>query len=316
MTDVIETEGLTRTFGRVEAVRNLTLRVPSGCIFALLGPNGAGKSTVIKLLMNLLRPRSGVARVLGVPSTHLDPATRARIGYVSEDQQLPEWMRVEQLEAYCRPLYPTWDTGFARELRMQLDIDPRARIKHLSRGGRVKTALLVSLAYRPSLLVLDEPFSGLDPVVRDELIGSVLRLAEQEHWTVFLSSHDMEEVERLADHVAFLDHGGLVLAEPTERLFTRFKRVEVQHVAELSAPDGDNAATAVTIDPAWLGVEVGDRTLRFVDTAFDETSPGRLEARFPGAAIDASSMSMREIFLSLARATRSRQEAADPEGRR
>ena len=210
--NAIEAEGLTRRFGRKLAVSGLSFRVPHGSLFALLGPNGAGKTTAIKLLMNLLEPTRGNVRVLGTDSTRLGPSELAQIGYVSENQRLPGWMTVAELLAYLRPLYPSWNEAFCRNLLGGFSLPLNEKIKNLSRGMKVKAALLSSLAYRPRLLVLDEPFSGLDPLVREELIRGVLEWAGEESWTVLISSQDVDEIERLADWVAFLDAGNLVLS--------------------------------------------------------------------------------------------------------
>ena len=293
MDHVIETEALSCRYGRVDAVRDLTMSVRAGSIFALLGPNGAGKTTTIDMLMNLVRPSRGRAMVLGVDSRRLGPATLSTIGYVSESQRLPEWMTVRQLVDYCRPLYPTWDGAFAEELRTQLDLDPSRKLKHLSRGMKVKAALLVSLAYRPKLLVLDEPFTGLDPVVREDLVRGVLRMADQEQWTVLLSSHDMDEVERLADWIGFLDGGSLQLAEPADTLIARFRRVEI------ALPEG--AAPPTERPASWQGFEIAGRAARFVESTWTEAREIELRAMWPGASIEATPMSLREIFVAIAR---------------
>ncbi len=151
--------------------------------------------------MNLLEPTSGEARVLGVDSRKLGPRERERIGYVSENQKLPEWMTVRQLLDYCRPFYPTWDRDLEASLLKQFELPPERRIRELSRGMMMKAALLTSLPYRPKLLVLDEPFSGLDPLVRDEFIRGMLEVSQQSDWSIFISSHDINEVEQLADRV-------------------------------------------------------------------------------------------------------------------
>lgn len=201
---------------------DLTLKVPEGSVFAFIGPNGAGKTTTIKMLMNILEPTGGEATVLGVNSRRLGPGELAQIGYVSENQQLPDWMTVRELLAYCKPMYATWDDAFCRKLQDQFRIQLDERIRDLSRGMKIKVALLSALAYRPRLLVLDEPFSGLDPLVRDELSRAVLEMAQQAKWSVFISSHDVDEVERLADWVAFLNEGRLILAEPISVLRERY----------------------------------------------------------------------------------------------
>jgi ABC-2 type transport system ATP-binding protein len=294
MTHAIETENLSRRFRRAEAVNGLSLRVAPWTIFALVGPNGAGKTTTIKLLMNLIRPTRGSARVLGVDSRRLGPAELARIGYVSESQRLPDWMTVDGMLEYVRPFYPTWDVELCARLKARLALTDRSRLKSLSRGTRMKAALLASLAYRPELLVLDEPFSGLDPLVRVELTEALLELPGEHPWTVFLSSHDIEEVERLADMIGFIDRGRLVFAEPVESLLARFKLVEVV------AREGD--VPAAPMRPEWISQGAAGRTLRFVDTdhaAADARQ--RIAAAFPNADVRASEMPLRDIVVVIAR---------------
>ena len=175
MTSAIETFDLARRFGRLPAVDGLSLRVPTGSIFALVGPNGAGKTTTIKLLMNLVRPTRGRAIVLGADSRRLRPSDLQRIGYVSENQRLPDWMTPDELLGYVRPFYPTWDEALRARLQASLGLTATVPLRAASRGTRMKAALLASLAYRPELVVLDEPFSGLDPLVRDELVRAAAR---------------------------------------------------------------------------------------------------------------------------------------------
>jgi len=292
--NIIETTDLTRRFGRMEAVQGLTLAVPQGSVLALLGPNGAGKSTTIKLLMNLLEPTRGSARVLGVDSRKLGEKEKAQIGYVSENQQLPQWMTVRQFLDYCRPFYPTWDRELEKTLAKQFALPEDRKLKHLSRGMLMKAALLSSLAYRPKLLVLDEPFSGLDPLVRDEFIRGVLEVSALGEWTVVVSSHDIDEVERLADHVAVLEAGRLKLNEPTEVLQGRFRRVEVTGVAA-----GVGAAGG------WLEWERAGMLTKFVETNYaGEATEDGWRLRFGEAAVVATPMSLREIFLTLTRSAR------------
>ena len=243
MDHAIETEALTCRYGRTRAVDALTMRVPAGSIYALLGPNGAGKTTTLKTLMNLRAPASGIARVLGVDSRSLGPADLAQIGYVSENQRIPSNLTIGEIEAFCRPWYPTWDAALATELRDRFGLDPQARIRTLSRGTRLKVQCLLALAPRPRLLILDEPFSGLDPVVRDDLTTGILSLADRDGWSVLLTSHEMDDVERLADHVGFLNGGRLVVEEPMQTLLARFRRVEVALA--------DGAAVPGQRPPSW-----------------------------------------------------------------
>lgn len=224
MPTVIETVDLTRRFGRLDAVEGLNLEVPSGSLFAFVGPNGAGKTTTIKMLLNLLKPTSGKAIVLGTDSRRIGPRELARIGYVSENQELPDWMTVDQLIAYARAFYPSWDAALCQKLRRDLDLTSRLPVRSFSRGMRMKAALLVSLAYRPELVVLDEPFSGLDPLARDELIRALLEMTGEHNWTTLISSHDIDEVERLADSIAFIDHGRIFIIESVQELVAKYRR--------------------------------------------------------------------------------------------
>jgi len=293
----IETRGLSRTFGRLDAVRDLDLQVPTGSIFALIGPNAAGKTTTIKMLMNLVRPTAGHASVLGVPAESLTAADWQRIGYVSENQDLPGWMSPAQFLAYCRPFYPSWDDELCARLQASLGLTSRVPLKASSRGTRMKAALLSSLAYRPDLVMLDEPFSGLDPVVREELVRALLEVPRDREWTVVVSSHDVDEVERLADWVGFMAEGRLLFAEPVESLLIRFRLIEIV------PRDGAarSAASAVSSLEGWLPRGTSGRTLRFVDTAHDPAdAQARIASAFPDASVHVSRLGLREIFITLA----------------
>jgi len=301
--NIIETNQLSRRYGRTEALRGLSLAVPTGSVFALLGANGAGKTTAIKVLMNLLPPSAGDARVLGVDSCRLGPAQRAQIGYVSENQKQPLWMTVRQLLDYCRPFYPTWDPALENRLLRQFELPVDRKLGNLSRGMLMKAALLSSLAYRPRLLVLDEPFSGLDPLARDDFVRGVLETSELGDWTVFVSSHDIEEVERLADNIGLLEEGRLRFSETTDALLGRFRRVDVTltgGAAQLAAPPS-----------GWLEWEQTGGRIRFVDTRYEQAAAERAwRERFPEAAVTAQPMTLREIFVTLARETRNQPKGA------
>jgi ABC-2 type transport system ATP-binding protein len=298
MPSIIETASLSRRYGRTEAVRDLTLAVPEGSIFAFVGPNGAGKTTTIKTMMNILAPSAGRATVLGVDSRHLGPAQFQQIGYVSENQDIHAWMTLRQLLAYCAPLYPSWDATFAETLRRQLDLPLDRRIGEFSRGMRMKAALLSSLAYRPRLLVLDEPFAGLDALVRDEVIQGVLELADQSQWTVFISSHDIDEVERLADWIGIINEGRLSLSEPVASLLARVRQVE----ATFDGP----AVLPSPLPSSWLGAEASGHLARFVDTAGGGVDDeARLRQALPGAAsLVVTPMPLKAIFIAMARGFR------------
>jgi ABC-2 type transport system ATP-binding protein len=296
MNAIIRTSELSKHYRRNITVDDLNLAVPEGSIFGLVGPNGAGKTTTIKILMNILQPTSGRAEVLGKDSRELGPADFARIGYVSENQELPEWMTVDQLLAYLRPFYPTWDESIATHLLKQFGLPGNRKIRHLSRGMWMKTALVSSLAYRPRLLVLDEPFSGLDPLVRDDLIQAILDRAGET--TILLSSHDLAETETFATHIAFLDSGRLRFSEEMDSLSARFRQIEVSVDAPIDLPSGPDWPGD------WVQPERSQALVRFVDTHFDpDRTPAEIQRVFRTNVrqISAHPMPLRAIFLTLAR---------------
>jgi len=276
-----------------QALFDITLRVPEGSIFALVGANGAGKTTTLKVLMNLLRPNGGVAQIFGVDTVRLGEKEFAQIGYVSESQQLPKWMTVQQFLDYCRPFYPTWDRALEAKLLGRFDLPMDRRLDELSRGTRMKVSLLSSLAYRPRLLVLDEPFGGLDAVARDDITQGLLESVQQGETTVLISSHDIEEVERLADWVALIEEGRVKFAEPTESLLGRFRRIEAPQ-EEMWLPDSRPSA--------WINWEGAAGRTSFIDPAYDrEATEDLCRKHFPFAGVQIQPMTLREIFITMAR---------------
>jgi ABC-2 type transport system ATP-binding protein len=289
--NAIETIALTRRFGRVEAVRELNMQVAEGSVFALMGPNGAGKSTLIKLLMNLVAPTSGSARLLGVDSEQLRGAKLESIGYVSENQKLPEWMTVDGFLGYWRLFYPTWDRELERRLVKRFELPPKQKLKRLSRGMRMKAALSSALAFHPRLLVLDEPLSGLDPLVRDDLMAGLLELAGET--TVLLSSHDLAEIDSFASHVGYIDRGRLLLSEPMNTVRERFRRVEARGEQELQLP--------TTLPTEWLQAEIDGSRASWTETEFEpERSMARAAALLGPVALESRQLTLREVFLTVA----------------
>ncbi len=225
---IVEIRKLTRMFGKALALDDISLTVPRGGVFGLIGGNGAGKTTLIKHLLGLLRPQSGSIRVFGLDPIANPVETLGRIGYLSEDRDLPNWMAVGELMRYTQAFFPTWDEAYAEELREAFDLDPTARIKNLSRGQRARAGLLVALAHRPELLVLDEPSSGLDPVVRRDILGAIIRTIADEGRTVLFSSHLLDEVERVADSVAIIHKGRIVLTAAMDEIRDTHRRVTLR----------------------------------------------------------------------------------------
>jgi ABC-2 type transport system ATP-binding protein len=301
MNAAIRTVGLTKTFARTDALAGVDLAVPEGSIYALAGPNGAGKTTLIKLAMNILRPTSGTAEVLGKASHAMTGPDLNRIGYVSENQEYPEWMTVDAMLEYLRPFYPTWDRALEQQLMAQFDLPPERKIRQLSRGMRMKAAMAAALAFRPALLVLDEPLAGLDPLVRDELIQGLLDRSPET--TIFLSSHDLSEIESFSSHVGYLEQGRLLFSEEMTELAARFREVTVT----LSSPAVERAVPA-----QWLQYEATDSIVKFVHSGCrGQQTAEELRQVFPGAKeIEMEPMPLRAIFLAVARAGRGQRAAA------
>lgn len=293
---IVEIQELWRHFGRFEALKDLTFGIAEGSAFALVGPNGAGKTTTIKVLVNLLEPSRGRAAVFGVDSRAISPKELAGIGYVSENQELPGRLTVGEYLAYLRPFYPTWDRTLETSLLRDLQLPASRKIRDLSHGMRIKTALVCALPYRPRLLILDEPFAGLDPLVRDELVGGLLRQAGE--LTILISSHELSEIEGIATDVGFLYAGRMMFQEPMSHLTERCREVYVTLDAAARVP--------APLPPHWLAARAVGNVLMFVDTEFSDESLGELVRTLCEGVrqIDAKPMSLRSIFTTFAPAAR------------
>lgn len=215
---IVSVTGVTRRFGAKAALDSVSLELERGVVHGLVGVNGAGKTTLIRHLLGLLKAESGSVRVFGLDPVADPVGVLSRIGYLSEENDLPGWMSVEELIRYSRAFYPKWDDAYAEELRRAFALDPAAKIKTLSKGQKARAGLVIALAYRPELLILDEPSSGLDPIVRRDILGAVIRTVADEGRTVLFSSHLLDEVEQVADHVTMISHGKILLSAPIETI--------------------------------------------------------------------------------------------------
>jgi len=291
----IEATKLTHRYGKHVALSDLDLTIPEGALYALLGPNGSGKTTLLQILMGLRRPTSGQVSLLGVPSHALTLQHRSTIGYIAEGQSLPGWMRLGQLEAYLAPLYDSWDVALANDLRRRFGLDAQRTIGTLSRGEQMKAAMLCALAPRPKLLLMDEPFTGMDALVKDELVQGLLESAGREGWTILLASHDIGELELLADWVGFLARGRMEVSEPMDVLKQRFKRVELG-----TNVDAPFAALGLPVD-VWSIDRAADRVSAIVSNDGPGSVDAALRARLPGARVEVRDATLREIFVALAK---------------
>jgi ABC-type multidrug transport system ATPase subunit len=280
----VEIQGLTRRFGAKVALDEVSLSLPAGSVLGLVGENGAGKTTLIRHVLGLLKAQQGTVRVFGRDPAADPVGVLSRIGYLSEEGELPEWMRVCELMRYAQAFYPTWDEAYAEELRGQFGLDPTARIKNLSKGQRARAGLMVALAYRPDLLLLDEPSSGLDPIVRRDILGAIIRTIADEGRTVLFSSHLLAEVERISDQVAMIRSGKILFCDSMERLKQSHARLTLRFelpqespprlAGALSWDGGGREWTAVCAGPAnslqEAAAELGAQVVARAGVSLDE----------------------------------------------
>ncbi|HHW45048.1 MAG TPA: ABC transporter ATP-binding protein [Desulfotomaculum sp.] len=282
------TRGLTKIFGGQPAVDGLDLEVPRGSVFALLGPNGAGKTTTIKLLLNLLQPTAGEIRVLGLDAAKDSAAVRRRVGYQAETQRFYPRVRVEELFCLCRSLYPRWNTERVTRYCRIFELPPHARVGELSKGKLTLLALVLAVGPEPELLLLDEPATGLDPLRRRQVLQLLVEEMAGGDRTIIISSHQLQDVERIADRVGFLLRGKLILSRPLEQLLGEEKKVRVLFPG---SPPADL--------PGWPGVRrvarEGSHLLISLSGHLDEVL-GRLN-RYEGVAFEVLDQTLEDIFV-------------------
>lgn len=233
---VVAITNLSRRFGSKTVLNDVSLYVPRGGVFGLVGENGAGKTTLIKHILGLLRAETGAVKVFGTDPISDPVSVLGRIGYLSEQPDLPGWMRVDELIRYTQAFYPKWDAAYAEQLRAQFGLDPAQRISTLSKGQTAKAGLLAAQAHRPELLLLDEPSSGLDPLVRRDILEAVIRTVADEGRTVFFSSHLLEEIERVSDHIAMLHRGNLVLCGSLDEIKAQHRQFTLHFETAPASP--------------------------------------------------------------------------------
>src|SRR6187397_2222570 len=292
----IAVDRLTRRFGPKLALDGVSLRVPRGGVFGLVGANGAGKTTLIKHLLGLLRAQSGSVRVFDRDPVRDPVGVLSRVGYLSEERELPEWMRVDELMQYTQAYHPTWDAAYARELLDTFALDPSKKIKELSKGMRAQAGLIAAVAHRPELLILDEPSSGLDVAVRRDILDAIVRTVADDGRTVIFSSHLLDEVERMSDHVTMMDHGRVTLSGVLDDVRRGYQRSHVRFAEPFEQPP--------VLDTA-LAMEGGGRTWSVVHSGSLEQFHHAVLA-LGGEVVESRDATLEEIFL--ARAGRKREQ--------
>lgn len=290
---VARTVGLKKRFRGVHALDGVNWSLESGQIQALVGPNGAGKTTLLRILAGLTRSTSGDAELLGRDSRRLGPTEYRQLAFVAEGMDLPWDMTVSSWLAYLRPFYPTWSASEETSLLDELALPANRKLGSLSRGMKMKAQLAAALAFKPRVVLLDEPFSGLDPLARDELTAGLLGRAQE--MTILVATHDLAEIESFATHFVYLEAGRIRINEELQRLKDRYREVEVQFSGKTrpeSWPIG------------WLNVEVSNRVLRFVAA---DCAESEVQNAIQGVErIEIRKIGLRPIFLALAKDGRKR----------
>ena len=287
---VIEAADLRKNYDDVEAVRGLNLQVPAGSIFGFLGRNGAGKTTTIKVLLGMARPTSGNARVFGLPVDAAGPSVeiRRRTGFVSDEKDLYDYMTVDEIVRFTAAFFPRWRPEVEQRYLRAFELPPHRKVKALSRGMRTKLALLLALCRGAELLILDEPTSGLDPAMTEEVLQALVAHAANEEMTVFFSSHQIAEVDQIADHVAIIDRGRAVVAGALDDVREKFRRVQM--VFDGDAPDPAFRA------PGIVRARREGRVLTVLSSAGAERIIEEARALNP-ISVDVVPVTLKEIFL-------------------
>jgi ABC-2 type transport system ATP-binding protein len=291
---VIETAGLWKRYDDVEALRGLDLRVPAGSIFGFLGRNGAGKTTTIKVLLGMARPTKGEARVFGLDAADSAGGVdiRRRTAFVSDEKDLYDYMTVGEMIAFTRKFFPKWRDDLEQQYLRQFDLSAGRPIKDLSRGTRTKVALLLALSRGAELLILDEPTSGLDPAMAEDVLQALVGHVAREQATVFFSSHQLTEVEQIADHVAIVDRGQTLVTGALDDLRSHYQRIQL--VFEGDAPSMKLSS------PGSHRLRRQGRAVTVLSSAGGEVLLTELRGYRP-VTIDVTPVSLKEIFLESVR---------------
>jgi ABC-2 type transport system ATP-binding protein len=286
---IVEVNDLCRQFGNTLALDHVNYRAEEGQVYGLVGVNGAGKTTLIKHLLGLLRARSGSVRIFDQDPVRQPVDVLSRIGYLSEERDLPEWMSIEQLMRYTQSYFPNWDNDYAYDLLRNFNLDSSNKIKNLSKGMRAQVGLVAAVAHRPQLLILDEPSSGLDAVVREDILDAILQTVSDEGRTVIFSSHLLDEVERMSDHITMINAGGVVLDGKLQSVKQQY------HCSNVLFPDHQDAEPEI---PGSLSLEGDGRSWNVIHETSTEQFNSVI-AETGGELVHSREATLLEIFIAL-----------------
>ena len=298
MTDpAIRLNGICKSYPEFE-LNDIDLELEAGQIMGFVGPNGAGKSTTIRILMGLLHQDRGECRVLGHPMPKEQIAAKRDVGFVSEDMRLYKWGTLEWHMRFIASIYPSWDESYAQTLLRRFELRPKQQLRRFSHGESVKAMLLLALARRPKLLVLDEPTTGLDPVARYDLLEEFMDIIRDEDRTILFSSHNTQDIEQISDQITFIDQGRIIESRDKETFLERWRRIRLEVAEEASLPSFDSV----------IDVQRSGRTAVATANGYEPAIADRY--RQAGALVHAiEPMTLEEIFIANVRHGRDRVQA-------
>jgi ABC-2 type transport system ATP-binding protein len=297
MVDVIVTENLTKYYGSKCVVDHLELRVPEGCVYGFLGRNGAGKSTTIKMLTGMVHPDFGTATVLGENSASLSAAVKRRVAYLAEGHPLYGWMTIEALMRFTRAFYPSWNQMLFDQVIDHFQLDRKKKVRHLSKGQQAQVSLALGIAPDPELLILDDPTLGLDTVVRRDFLESLIQIIQRKGRTIFLSSHVLGDVERVADRIGVMVDGSLRVDCPTDEFKQSIRKVVLTF---------DSTPPAVPSCDGLVAVHANERRWEMVIVGFGEAHRAMFETLNPAPrVVDVVELNLEDAFIEYTRGSRS-----------
>ena len=296
MPDAIVTDRLTKWYGSKCVVNQLSLRVPEGCVYGFLGRNGAGKSTTIKMLTGMVHPDDGTVSLLGQVVSTMPPEMRQRIAYLAEGHPLYAWMTIDALMRFTRPFYPAWNQGLFDQIVDHFQLNRKQKIKHLSKGQVAQVSLALGIAPEPELLILDDPTLGLDTVVRRDFLESLIQIIQKKGRTVFLSSHVLGDVERVADRIGVMVDGVLRVDCPTDEFKQSIRRVVLSF---------DTAPPPFAGCDGLVAAHVEERRLELVIVGYGDSHRDLFGAMKPSPKnIEVVELNLEDAFIEYTRGSR------------
>lgn len=285
---IVKMDNVTKAYGKSFALDKLNLNVPEGSVYGLLGQNGAGKTTALRICMSLLKITSGEAKVLGNNPWNMPVSIKQEIGYASDSMQLIPWLKVADILNYNGSFYQNWDKEYVKQWVERLNLPLNKRVFHLSRGNRQKLGLIMAIGHRPKLLILDEPAGGLDPVARKDFLESIIELIHEAGTTILISSHSLDDLERISDHIGIIEKGKMKLETNLEDLKRTTKQIKLVSHKKIENINFKDLLESEKYENSFTGVFKN----------WDENKYREIKNQFPDANIEVNNMKLEDIFLA------------------